>query len=199
MGATLWRPKPHRRVQEPWTQREPGDPRLSFREELTKTRNWFDLLRGAAGSLALFGGHGIQRSIGAESDGATSGLSVLAVQVAVLSIGLAIQVARRERGRGSLFAPVFYLAGIGVGLCGGWAALFGFVLVWAVNPMLANAVGFLMVQGLAIGGFGLLLRGLDDGRAVLACMFCLMPALASMLLRRPLIVFSRKTSTEGPR
>lgn len=195
LGSPLWRRKRVRRTQEPWRQREPGDPRMSFWEEFGKARNWFDLLRATTGSLAIFGGDVIEPSIEPISGVPRSGLLVLAIQFAVVLIGLLIQTARKERGRGTFFAPVFYLAGLAVGLCGGWAAIFAFILVWAVNPMLGNTAAFLMVQGLTLLAFGFLMRGVGNVQPLLACLLCLTPALLSMLLRRPLVVFSRKAPT----
>lgn len=170
---------------------------MSFREEFGKLRNWVDLARAGAGSLAIFGGHGIVASVQAVEDQPRGELYALGVQIAIMFIGLAIQIVRKERGRPAFFAPVFYLAGAAVGMCGGWAALFGFVLVWAVNPMLANAAAFLLVQGLSLGVFGFMMRGVGTVRPLLACVLCLTPALLSLLLRRPLVVFSRRPGASG--
>src|SRR5690349_3305453 len=43
------------RTEDDWSQREPGDPRLSFRREFTKPRNYFDLLRATTGAIAITG------------------------------------------------------------------------------------------------------------------------------------------------
>lgn len=162
-------------------------------------RNWFDFLRAAAGSLALCGGHGLEASVQTVPEEPGSRLMVLGIQAAVLFTGLLIQAVRREQGRLTFFAPVFYIAGAAVGLVGIWAALFAFVLVWGVNPMLANAVAFLTVQGISLVGFGFLLKGIGALRPVLAGLLCLTPVLLSLLLRRPLVVFTRRASAGAAR
>ncbi len=53
-----------RATEEPWRTRESGDPRVNFGGEFAKFRNYIDLLRAAAGSLALMGGFGFAPSIG---------------------------------------------------------------------------------------------------------------------------------------
>src|SRR5437762_2120354 len=60
LGKLIGRPRRRSpRAEEPWLRREPGDPQLSFRAEFAKARNYFDLLRGIAGGLAILGGLGI--------------------------------------------------------------------------------------------------------------------------------------------
>lgn len=197
MGKTLWqRRRRAQRVEEPWERRESGNPRLGFAREFGKTRNYFDLFRGIAGSVAILGGPDIPASL-AEGEGSRSGMTVLGLRFALFIVGVMIQMVRFERGRLSFFAPVFYLAGIATGWCGPWAALFGFVLVWAVNPLLGNAQAFLLAQGLFVAGFGYFLE--VDVRALGAFVaFCWMPVLTSFFSQRPLVVFSRKRAHSEP-
>jgi hypothetical protein len=178
----------------PW-QREPGDPRLSY-DEFGKFRNYVDLLRAAAGSVAIMGGMGL---LGAFEiiDRANGGLPkrVLVIKVAILFVGLMIQVLRRERRHLSFYAPIFYLGGLMVGVCGPWAALFAFALVWAVNPMFGNAEGFLTILGLVVTGFAVLFHDTSRLLAVAAMVLCLTPVLLALLTRRPLVVFTRKAAS----
>jgi hypothetical protein len=176
---------------EPW-KNSPGDPRLTY-AEFGKPRNYFDLLRGAAGALAIVGWHAIEPAIQvAASGGAGASRKVLAVKLAILLVGLLIQVIRRERGHLSFYAPIFYLAGMSVALCGPWAALFAFLLVWAVNPMFGNAEGFLTVYAILLVGFSLLFKDVSRTLAIGAFIFGFLPVLLSLLVRRPLVVFTRK-------
>lgn len=177
---------------EPWRHREPGDPRLSYRE-FTKGRNYFDLLRGAAGALAIVGSRFAEGAIFlADPTKRALATQVLAVKLAIVVIGLLIQTIRYERRHVSFYAPIFYLAGVSVALCGPWAALFAFLLVWAVNPMFGNAEAFLTVYGILLVGFGILFRDTARLLAIAAFVVCLVPVLLALLLRRPLVVFSRK-------
>src|SRR5476651_2689887 len=65
LGLSFWNRKRRRsegatrREEEPWKTSEPGDPAVSFVGEFLKIRNYVDLFRSAAGSLAMFGGLGI--------------------------------------------------------------------------------------------------------------------------------------------
>jgi hypothetical protein len=193
-GAIIGRSR-HRRArwkQEPWNTAEPGDPRLSFRAEFAKVRNYVDLLRAAAGSLALFGGYGIAPALAAEPGNRLLALQVLALKLGVLLVALLIQTIRRERRHLSYFAPIFFLAGLSVTLCGHWAALFAFILIWSVNGLFANAQAFLSGYALLVGAFGLLFRGSNSRLALAAMVLCLLPVLLSLLTRRRLGVFSRK-------
>lgn len=183
--------------EEPWNRSEPGDPRLSVRVEFTKVRNYFDLLRGVAGSLAIVGGYGIQPALAAAPGNRLAALQVLGLKLAILLVGLLAQTVRLERRHLSFFAPVFYLAGISVSLCGHWAALFAFILVWSVNAMFANAQAFLSAYALLLLVFGLLFRGWGNRLPLAAFVLCFLPVLLSLLTRRRLGVFTRK-SAHGP-
>src|SRR5690349_324834 len=55
-----------------WSKADAGNPRVTFRREFSKVRNYFDLLRGAAGSLAIIGSPQIQPSLAvSDAEGAT--------------------------------------------------------------------------------------------------------------------------------
>jgi hypothetical protein len=185
----------HHEEVEPWLRRESGDPRIDPRREARKVRNYFDLLRGLAGSIAILGGPFVVASLTA-AEGASKVVAreVLALNLAILFVGLLIQTMRFERGRMTFFAPIFYLAGVSASLCSGWGALFAFLLIWGMNPMLGSAQGFLTVYGVLLCIFGLLFRGLTDKMPIAALGLCLLPVLLSLLARKPLVVFSRKAA-----
>jgi hypothetical protein len=177
---------------EPWKTREPGDPRLSY-GEFAKVRNYFDLVRAAAGALAIVGSPLIEPAIMVAHPANPGALrQILLVDLAILGVGVLIQTVRYERRHISFYPPVFFLAGISVGLCGPWAALFAFVLVWAVNAMFGNAEAFLTVYGFALLLFGLLFRDTARLFNLAALAFALLPVLLALLTRRPLVVLARK-------
>src|SRR3954462_2516662 len=103
------------------TTRESGDPRLSFPHEFSNARNYFDLFRGIAGGLAIVGFDSIPAAL-APDEASSSAMRwiVLGCQLGILFIGLLAQILRNERGHLALFAPVFFLAGLAVALCGPW-------------------------------------------------------------------------------
>jgi hypothetical protein len=182
-----------RGVDEPWAQREPGDPRLGFAREFTKARNYFDLLRAAAGALAVSGWKEIPASIATAPDAsAQTRWTVVGIQLAILLIGLLVQTIRTEHKRLNFFAPVFFIAGLSVPLCSPWAAFFAFVLVWGANPMLQGPQAFLSLYSVLLIAFGMVFRGVRELEALAAGLMCFFPTLLSMLARRPLLVFSRK-------
>lgn len=178
--------------QEPWHRVEPGEPRLVVRAEFTKVRNYFDLLRGAAGSLAIVGGYGINAAIMAEAGNRLVAWQVLGLKLGILLVALLIQTIRSENRHLSFFAPVFFLAGLSVILCGHWAALFAFVLIWSINAVFSNAQGFLSVYALLVGVFGLLFRGWNSRLPIAALILCFLPVLLSLLTRRRLGTFVRR-------
>jgi hypothetical protein len=182
------------RIVEPWREREAGDPRVGWRTEFTKLRNYIDLLRGAAGSLVLLGGMGMAPMIAADAGAPGAVRQVMVIRAAILFIGLVIQTVRYERHRLSFYPPIFYLAGLSVGLCDIRGALFAFVLIWGINGALPNAQGFLSVYAMLLVIFGHLFAWRGDLRSVLAGVLSFTPVLLSLLTRRPLMIFSRKSA-----
>jgi len=189
-----------RRAEEPWNQRERGDPRVDFRGEFGKVRNHVDWLRGGAGSLAVMGGLGIEPCLGlAENAGSVAGRELFVAKLGILLVGLLIQTVRYEKSRFMFFAPIFFLCGLSVGLCGVKGAFFAFAMIWALNPMLGSPQGFLAVYAMLMLGFGLLFLGIKNKLPVVALVYCLLPVLLSLLAHRPLVLFSKKGSrTHGP-
>lgn len=181
------------RGKEPWKNREPGDPAVVFTKEFLKFRNYFDLLRGAAGSLAVVGGMRITSCLSLE-EGATAlaGRELLVAKFAILLAGLAIQMLRFERGHFMFFAPIFYLAGISAALLGLNGALFAFLMIWAVNPMLNGPEGFLLIYAVTMLVFGWVFPGPPNWFSIVAAVYCLVPLVLSLLSKRPLVVLTRK-------
>lgn len=180
---------------QPWERRDSGDPRIDFRREFSKLRNYFDLLRAGAGGLAIIGGFGINSSL--QLDGSNSAVHpvvVMALRFGILLVGVLIQMIRYERRHVTLFAPVFFLSGLSICLCGGWAALFAFVLIWGVNPMLGGPQSFLSLYAAVQLGLGELFNDVSRELPVVAFGLCFLPVLISLLARRPLVVLTRKPS-----
>ncbi|MES2693461.1 MAG: hypothetical protein V4773_08310 [Verrucomicrobiota bacterium] len=196
LGKVIGHRKKHRTGgDEPWKTREPGDPRLSFRE-FGKMRNYVDLLRGAVGSVAILGGSTIEAGlhVGPLSD-RTDARIVLVIQLAILLIGVLIQMTRYERKHLSFYAPVFYIAGLSLALCGPWGALFAFTMVWAFSPLFGNGEVFLLIYAIMLVVFGKFLHETTVALPIAAGVFCFLPALLSLLMRKPLVVFTRKASS----
>jgi hypothetical protein len=183
---------------DPLQVREPGDKSVSFRTEFAKARNYIDLFRAALGSVALLGmPPGIEPALQAEAN-ATHGavLGVFYTNLALLVVAVLVQ-SFRLGGRVTMVAPIFFMAGLSIGLCGPYAAAFAFVLIWTINLTLPNPTGFLSVYALLILVFGLLFAGISSPLPLCAAILVFLPVLLSLLIRRPLVQFARKVKTGG--
>lgn len=183
------------RIRDPWKDGEPGDPRVDPRKEFAKVRNYLDLLRAAAGGVAIWGAPGLAPALAADPEaGGRGALRVLAIQGGLTVLAVLVQAVRYEKLRLSFFPPVFFLAGLSVAASGYRAAAFAFVAIWAFNAGIANAQGFLAVYALLLLGFGLLFNGWSSVPAATMAVAAFLPMLLSLLARRPLVIFTRKGS-----
>ena len=188
---------------EPWNVREAGDPRISIKAEFSKFRNYVDLLRAAVGSLAFSSVLGLTPCLrispvtAVAVEGATPrnlAYVVLLIRLAILFVGLVVQTVRFNRGKLTLYPPIFYLAGLTVGMCDPWTALFAFVLIWAVNGMFGGAQSFLTAYAVVIATFGYFMPTQGIILVIMAAGFCFFPVLFSLAASRPLVIFSRKAA-----
>lgn len=183
------------RIVDPWKDSEPGDPRVNFRVEFTKVRNYLDLLRALAGGLAIWGGLSVVPALGlGENPPKAAVLQLLVLRCAIVLIGVVIQSVRYEKHRISFYPPIFYLAGLSACLSGLSAAGFAFLLIWSINAGLGNAQAFLSAYALLLGGFGALFAGPKNIPAMLAAGLTFLPVLLSLMAKRPLMIFTRKGS-----
>jgi hypothetical protein len=197
MGATVWQRRSRRRSPDRPTENSLDPTLLSFGREFTKLRNYYDFLRAAVGGLAIVGGAGMRPGIGlSEGDHHVSPTILIGVQAVLLLLGVAIQTVRYERGRLSLSAPVFYLGGLSVCLCSPWGALFAFGLMWGLSPMVPNAQGFLSIYACILTAFGRFFLPATPLYLVAGAL-CFLPVLLSLLVGRPLFVFSRRSVSGG--
>jgi hypothetical protein len=189
-----------RTSEEPWNNREPGDPRVNFGGEFSKFRNYVDLLRAAVGSLAFSGVMGLTPSLGvaenvlAGAEGAPRNTTyiVLLIRLAILGIGLLVQTVRYEKQHLTLYPAIFYIAGLTVGLCDPWPAAFAFVLIWATHMLFGGAQSFLTGYAVVVAAFGYFFARQGLLPVIAAAGFCFFPVLLSLMANRPLVVFSRK-------
>lgn len=186
------------RAVDPWRNQEPGDPHVNFRTEFTKFRNYIDLFRGGAGGLAIWGGLGITPALLAEANAPKSVVhQVLWLQCAIVLLGLLSQAVRLERARVSFFPPIFYLGGLSVGMCDPSAAGFAFVLIWAINTGLGNAQAFMTIYAALLYVFGGMFVRFTSVPVMVAGALAFLPVLLSLLTRRPLLIFTRRSSRKG--
>jgi len=184
LGA--FRRKARRRDWAPNRERQPGDFSVWLGEEASKSRNWVDFFRALAGGAAV-GGTLIPTIAAIAPAGPEAGAAaaqlVLGLKLAILLVGLALQLFRREE-RISLFAPIFYLQGLAFGLIGWKAATCAIALAWAA--VLLAVFGFLEILA------GLFFRQ-PRRETLLAGALTLLPVFASLALKRRLAQFTKRT------
>jgi hypothetical protein len=171
--------KPARRTDGPPAERDPLDKSLRPLDEVAKSRNWVDFGRAAVGAYGV-------TTWGIMQTEAETGRAVAILHGAVLLAGMAIQMVRVQQGRVGLFAPIFFLQGVGVGVAGivtGGLAMAG---SWALSPVLPGAAAVLFVQGGLALCFGFLLGHMDTDTMMLIGAVTWAPVLLSLLLRKRL-------------
>jgi hypothetical protein len=169
--------------------RDPDDKSVQAGREFANFRNYIDLFRALAGGYSL-----TQFALVATTEAGE--VQVLAAQAAILFVAVLIQCIRVDH-RLSFFAPIFFLVGMCVGATGHYAGLFAFALVLAVNPIIPNPRLFLTAYGLLLLPFGIFF-GADVELLVVNAVMVLVPPMASLLTKRPLVIFSRKARSAAP-
>lgn len=76
------------------------------------------------------------------------------------------------------------------------SAAFAFIGIWVVNAVISNAQGFLSVYALLLLGFDLLFKGALSIPAVVIGLAAFSPVLLSLMVRRPLMIFTRRGSRD---
>ncbi len=166
--------------------RDPEDKSVQPGREFVNLRNYIDLFRALAGGYSL--------TEFALVAGTTTGEDLFVTVVAgVLLVAVLIQCIRFD-GRLSYFAPIFYLLGLSVAVCGPYAGLFAFALVLAINPVIPNPRMFLTAYGLLLLPFGVVFS-IDYALLGATVSLILLPPVLSLLTKRPLVIFTRKART----
>jgi len=164
--------------------RDPDDKSVHLRKEFTTFRNYVDFFR------ALAGGHGLSTyAFTVTGDGPAR--AALIVEIVILVIAVAIQAVRFGGQRPGFFPPIFWFVGLSVGFPAHYAGLFAFALVLAVNPAIPNPRLFLTALGLLVLVVGYPFGAPLVSNSIAAGLILLVP-LASLLTKRPVVVFSRK-------
>lgn len=190
-GPTLMRVRSRGRTASPWSGSQDAES-LSYRRELPKPRNYFDLFRAASATWAIMGGYGLEPALQAAPDAPSAvTLRVFAIQAAIVAIGLLLQTARFDRGRLSLTAPVFYIGGLTLILFGPLSGLCGFAIAWLLSPIFPNTQAFFFVQACVGLTISVLVHGVQLS-ALLAFSLCILPVVLCWLSRRPLLVPTRR-------
>jgi hypothetical protein len=174
-------PKPARKVNQHKVERDPYDRSPKPLQEMAKSRNWVDFFRAAAGGHAVML---VAQQWTNDPDAAPTGW-VLAVAGATWAVAAIVQMVRLE-GRLGLFAPVFFLQGLGVGVMGsviGFIAMFG---AWAFSPVLPGVGALLFVQGAITLCLSLMINDAQPVTGMVVAGVIWLPVLVSVLLKKRL-------------
>ena len=173
----------------PRHERQLGDRSIWLREELVKGRNFFDLLRGSIGSWSVM--HFCFTLPPAAGAPSSARWALLALQTGIFVVAVLIQMIRWY-GKISLFAPVFFLMGLTVGVCGWQIALFATVLVWALNVALPNPEAFLFFLASALAGFSYVFLGTITLMTLLGAALVFLPVVVSLLMKERLMLKTKR-------
>jgi len=197
MRRWRWGKRAKGRRQETGNVREPGDTRLRANEEFAKPRNYIDFFRALLGALLLVGNSswGVDASLTVATDQELLGHEAALIdrlRMAVMLIAVLIQFIRYE-GRVTLYAPIFFLGGLGLALAGFNAGVIALLVAWTMNASIPlTPASYLTVYGLLIFMLGLVFRGMTDSYVLFVGTMCLLPVVVSLLARRSLAVFTKR-------
>ena len=176
--------------------RAPGDISLRIGEELAKTRNYLDLLRGVAGTLFLLGTPAMDPALMAASSGGASAAKVaLAARVAVLGMGVVLQMIRWD-GRPIFFPPVFFMIGMAGVMAGPEPTLAAIIIAWLASRAFSTPTALFICFGLLLGVFGFVFDG-KSLTLIASCALLMVPPMISLLTGRPLYGISRRIVREA--
>ncbi|WP_415907511.1 hypothetical protein [Oleiharenicola sp. Vm1] len=196
--AMLWFPRQWMRLGKLWRksrkQREtmerfaqdgandPDDKSVRLRRELRNKRNYLDALRGLAGTMALWE---FSFEAGPERELLVFGLCAAITFAAVLIQSI------RWRERITFFAAIFFYAGVSGGLGSYYPGALAFLLVCAINPVIPTPRLFVSAYALLLLPFNFFLG--DDSRiALFNTVVLLVPVIWSMMVKRPMVIFTRR-------
>lgn len=172
--------------------RDPHDRGVKPLAEAGKSRNWIDLMRAGVGAYGVTM-VALRPPVGSEQPD----VMTIACQGAVLAIATLVQMVRLE-GRVSLFAPIFFLQGMTLGVAGWLVGALAMIGTWALSPVLPGAGAMLFVQGGVALSLGLLLQSPSTEPVLLMVLTGViwMPVLASVLLRKRIsAAFDKRVKT----
>lgn len=161
---------------------DPEDKSVRLGRELKSPRNHLDFLRALAGGVALW-------EFSFTADRAQQGF-VLGWEIGLTLVAVLIQLVR-WRERITFSAPIFYFAGLSIGMGNYFSGSMAFLLMCAINPVIPSPRVF-------IGAFALLLLpfnyflGAGLKLALVNSMLLWLGPLLSLLFKRPMVIFTRK-------
>jgi hypothetical protein len=161
---------------------DPSDKSVRLGRELLTKRNYLDFFRALAGGMALWEFSFVHDS--------ADKWPVFGLKVALTLLAVVVQVTR-FRERITFFAAIFFFAGLSIGMGNYVSGSLAFLLTCTINPVIPNPRVFVSAFGLLLLPFNYFLGGDRNLVAVNSAIILLAP-LVSLLLKRPMVVFTRK-------
>ena len=186
--------KASKRAAGPYTEEvvDPKDISIKAKEQFCKLRNWIDFGRALAGGIAIvYFCFAVDTSLPKKVRLVLSHY-VLTLEIVLLVVAMVFQTIKPER-RLTLVAPVFFVLGLSFGVLGWKAALFSFIIIWAINVSLPSVTSFLLAFATVEMGFGLIPKvGSSRTYVIVAVCLTLIPVLLSAVTKRRLTQLSKK-------
>ena len=164
---------------------DPDDKSVKLTRELANKRNYIDFFRAAAGAYALW-----HFSV---SDLHRDARFIFIGGAAVVTLAGILLQSVRLGTRATFYAPIFYLAGVSIGMGSFFAGGFAFLLVCAINPVIPNPRLFITAYGLLLLPFNFLFSAGVPLMVVNTALVLAIP-LVSLLARRPVVILTKKAN-----
>jgi hypothetical protein len=161
---------------------DPDDKSVRLGRELRNKRNYIDVFRALVGAVALW-----DFSFEADSD---NKWRVFWICCAVTLTAVIIQ-SLRWRQRITFFAAIFFYMGLSSGMGSYYPGVLAFLLVCAINPVIPTPRLFVSAYALLLLPFNFFL-GNDWRIALFNTVILLVPVIWSMMVQRPMVLFTRK-------
>ncbi|MBA4138842.1 MAG: hypothetical protein C0518_16175 [Opitutus sp.] len=161
---------------------DPEDKSVRLARELKSPRNYLDFFRALVGGVSLWE---FSFTFGGEDRAIFFGLKIGITLIAVL-----IQLIR-WRERITFFAPIFFFAGLSIGMGNYFSGAMAFLLMCAINPVIPTPRLFISAFALLLLPFNVFL-GAGLQLAVINSLLVLLGPLLSLLAKRPMVIFTRK-------
>lgn len=161
---------------------DPDDKSVRLARELKNKRNYLDLFRALIGGVSLW-------RFAFEAEG--QGGFLVFVTCALISFVAVLIQSVRWRDRITFFAAIFFYAGLSASLGNFYPGALAFLLVCAINPIIPNPRTFVAAYALLLLPFNFFL-GDDQQLALFNTVVLLVPVLWSLLVKRPMVIFTRR-------
>ncbi len=162
---------------------DPEDKSIRLSKEFKNSRNYVDFFRASAGAIALW-------SFSIETHSRDDKRAAFLICCVLMLIGFLIQTIRRKQEL-TFYTPIFFAAGMSIGMGNYYSGAMAFMLTCALNPILTTPQIFLAAYALVLLPFNYYL-GAGLQKAFVNAGVILFPIILSVLLRRPMVMSAKR-------